>query len=40
MFSGAYLPLGFKDVAAYVVLLAVLVIRPQGMFGMLNRKRA
>jgi branched-chain amino acid transport system permease protein len=40
MFSGAYLPLGFKDVAAYVVLLAVLVIRPQGMFGVLGRKRA
>jgi branched-chain amino acid transport system permease protein len=40
MFSGVYLPLGFKDVAAYVVLLAVLVIRPQGMFGVLGRKRA
>ncbi len=40
MFSGAYLPQGFKDVAAYVVLLSVLVIRPQGMFGALGRKRA
>ena len=40
MFLGVYLPLGFKDVAAYVVLLAVLVIRPQGMFGVLGRKRA
>ena len=40
MFSGVYLPLGFKDVAAYLVLLAVLVIRPQGMFGVLGRKRA
>jgi branched-chain amino acid transport system permease protein len=40
MFSGAYLPQGFKDVAAYVVLLSVLVVRPQGMFGALGRKRA
>ena len=39
MFSGAYLPLGFKDVAAYAVLLIVLVVRPQGMFGTVGRKR-
>jgi branched-chain amino acid transport system permease protein len=40
MFSGVYLPQGFKDVAAYVVLLIVLVVRPQGMFGATGRKRA
>ena len=40
MFSGAYLPQGFKDVAAYIVLLFVLVVRPQGMFGTFGRKRA
>jgi branched-chain amino acid transport system permease protein len=39
LFSGAYLPQGFKDVAAYVVLLIVLVVRPQGMFGTIGRKR-
>jgi branched-chain amino acid transport system permease protein len=39
LFSGTYLPAGFKDVAAYVVLLIVLVVRPQGMFGALARKR-
>jgi len=39
MFSGRYLPLGFKDVAAYAVLLIVLVVRPQGMFGTVGRKR-
>ena len=39
LFSGAYLPQGFKDVAAYVVLLVVLVVRPQGMFGTVGRKR-
>lgn len=31
--SGFYLPEGFKDVAAYIVLLAVLMWRPQGLFG-------
>ena len=39
LFSGAYLPLGVKDVAAYVVLLLVLAIRPQGMFGTVGRKK-
>ena len=39
LFSGAYLPQGFKDVAAYVVLLIVLAVRPQGMFGTITRKK-
>ena len=39
LFSGAYLPQGVKDVAAYVVLLVVLAIRPQGMFGTIARKK-
>jgi len=39
LFAGAYLPQGFKDVAAYVVLLLVLAVRPQGMFGTVGRKR-
>ncbi len=39
LLSGAYLPQGFKDVAAYVVLLLVLAIRPQGMFGSVGRKK-
>src|SRR3984893_10669359 len=39
LFSGAYLPQGFQDVAAYVVLLIVLAVRPQGMFGAMVRKR-
>tara|TARA_Y100000588_G_scaffold240183_1_gene253901 strand:- start:2283 stop:3161 length:879 start_codon:yes stop_codon:yes gene_type:complete len=37
--AGFYLPEGFKDVAAYVVLLAVLIIRPQGIFGVSTRRR-
>ena len=39
LLSGAYLPKGFKDVAAYIVLLLVLAVRPQGMFGTLARKK-
>jgi len=39
MFAGTYLPQGFKDVAAYIVLLVVLAIRPQGMFGTVGRKK-
>ena len=39
LLAGAYLPHGFKDVAAYVVLLLVLAVRPQGMFGAAGRKR-
>ncbi|MCW5753003.1 MAG: branched-chain amino acid ABC transporter permease [Alphaproteobacteria bacterium] len=39
VFSGVYLEEGFKDVAAFVVLLTVLVVRPQGLFGQLGRKK-
>ena len=39
LFAGTYLPQGFKDVAAYIVLLIVLVVRPQGMFGSVVRKK-
>lgn len=38
-FSGIYLAEGFKDVAAYVVILVVLFLRPQGLFGNIGRKR-
>ncbi|MDP6352123.1 MAG: branched-chain amino acid ABC transporter permease [Alphaproteobacteria bacterium] len=37
--SGFYLPEGFKDIAAYVVLLAVLIVRPEGLFGQTIRKK-
>lgn len=37
--AGFYLPEGFKDVAAYVVLLLVLAVRPQGLFGERTRKK-
>ena len=39
LFAGAYLPHGVKDVAAYVVLLVVLAVRPQGIFGAVGRKK-
>lgn len=37
--AGFYLPEGIKDVAAYIVLLAVLLVRPQGMFGISLKER-
>ncbi|MCW5772532.1 MAG: branched-chain amino acid ABC transporter permease [Rhodospirillaceae bacterium] len=37
--AGLYLPEGVKNVAAYVVLLAVLMVRPQGLFGISKRVR-
>jgi len=39
LFSGAYLSPGFNSIAPYAVLLAVLVVRPQGVFGVVGRKR-
>ena len=37
--AGLYLPEGFKNVAAYIVLLTVLMVRPQGLFGISKRVR-
>ncbi|HEX9323912.1 MAG TPA: branched-chain amino acid ABC transporter permease [Xanthobacteraceae bacterium] len=37
--SGFYLPEGFKDVAAYILLLVVLMVRPEGLFGLHLRKK-
>ena len=38
-FAGFYLPEGFKDVAAYVVVLIMLVLMPNGLFGGNTRKK-
>ncbi|MBP6777356.1 MAG: branched-chain amino acid ABC transporter permease [Piscinibacter sp.] len=37
--AGFYLPEGFKDIAAYVVVLIMLVVRPNGLFGEKLRKK-
>jgi branched-chain amino acid transport system permease protein len=37
--SGFYLPDGFKDIAAYVVVLIMLMVRPNGLFGDKLRKK-
>jgi branched-chain amino acid transport system permease protein len=37
--SGFYLPEGFKDVAAYVVVLLMLMVKPTGLFGGALRKK-
>lgn len=38
-YAGFYLPEGVKDVAAYVVVLLVLMIRPSGIFAEMRRKK-
>jgi len=38
-FAGYFLPEGFKDVMAYVVILVMLAIRPTGLFGERLRKK-
>ena len=38
-FAGFYLPEGFKDIAAYIVVLFVLMVKPSGLFGEKLRKK-
>lgn len=38
-FAGFYLPEGFKDIAAYVVVLVMLAVKPNGLFGGALRKK-
>jgi branched-chain amino acid transport system permease protein len=38
-FAGFYLPDGFKDIAAYVVVLIMLMVKPNGLFGEKLRKK-
>lgn len=37
--AGIYLPLWVKDIFAYIVMLAVLMIRPEGIFGTHEQKK-
>ena len=37
--SGFYLPEGWKDIAAWIILIGVLIIRPQGLFGIQEKKK-
>ena len=37
--SGFYLPEGFKDIAPYIVVLLMLVLKPNGLFGETLRKK-
>ncbi len=37
--SGFYLPEGFKDIAAYVVVLLMLMLKPNGLFGERSAKK-
>ncbi len=37
--AGVYLPQGWKDVAAWIILIAVLIVRPEGIFGIQQKKK-
>ena len=37
--SGFYLPEGFKDIAPYLVVLIMLMVKPNGLFGEKLRKK-
>jgi branched-chain amino acid transport system permease protein len=37
--AGFFLPEGFKDIAAYIVVLVMLMVRPNGLFGEKLRKK-
>jgi len=38
-YAGVYLPDGFKDIAAYLVLIGVLILRPRGILGEAHGRR-
>ena len=38
-FAGLYLPPGLGEVSAFVILLAMLFVRPQGIFASLQAKK-
>lgn len=38
-FAGLYLPPGFGDTTAYVILLVMLLVRPQGLFATMQQKK-
>jgi branched-chain amino acid transport system permease protein len=37
--AGRYLPPGFKEIVAYLIMLVVLLVRPQGLFSTMQRKK-
>jgi branched-chain amino acid transport system permease protein len=38
-FAGRFLPAGFGDVTAYALLLAMLIVRPEGLFATMQKKK-
>ncbi|MBU3915589.1 branched-chain amino acid ABC transporter permease, partial [bacterium] len=37
--SGYYLPAGWKDVTAWIIVIIILLVRPQGLFGIQEKKK-
>ena len=37
--AGSYLPMGFQEISAYVIMFAVLTVRPKGLFAQIQQKK-
>ena len=37
--AGYYLPAGFSETTAYLILLLVLIVRPDGLFATMQKKK-
>lgn len=37
--AGTYLPMGFQEISAYLIMFLVLTIRPQGLFAQIQQKK-
>lgn len=37
--AGTYLPMGFQEISAYVIMFLVLTVRPQGLFAQIQQKK-
>jgi len=37
--AGSYLPVGFQEITAYLIMFLVLTIRPQGLFAQIQQKK-
>lgn len=38
-FAGSYLPTGFQEISAYLIMFLVLTIRPRGLFAQIQQKK-
>ncbi|MBU3915813.1 branched-chain amino acid ABC transporter permease, partial [bacterium] len=37
--AGTYMPTGFQEITAYLIMFAILTVRPQGLFAQIQQKK-